>query len=60
MQDITFLGTTVEVLTQTESGQPLTVRLPFGHEAIGRLHVCHSVYLGFDRNAAHVFLHQAA
>jgi len=60
VQDITFLGTTVEVLTQTESGQPLTVRLPFGHEAIAQLGVSGQVYLGFDRNAAHVFLNKAA
>jgi len=60
VQDITFLGTTVEVLTQTEQGQQLTVRLPFGHKAIGQLACKICVWLGFDRNAAHVFLNQAA
>jgi len=55
VQDITFLGTTVEVLTQTESGQPLTVRLPFGHEAIGRLACNNHSWLEFDSAQVQVF-----
>jgi len=56
VQDITFLGTTVEVLTQTESGQPLTVRLPFGHEAIVQLNRSANAWLGFDSEQVQVFL----
>jgi len=56
VQDITFLGNTVEVSTHTETGQPLTVRLPFGHAAISRLACQQPVWLGFDSAAAHVFL----
>jgi len=55
VQDITFLGTTVEVLTQTESGQNLTVRLPFGHEAIGQLAGNNQRWLAFDSAQVQVF-----
>jgi len=56
VQDITFLGNTVEVATCTETGLPLTVRLPFGHAAIAQLACDHQAWLGFDSAAAHVFL----
>jgi len=56
VEDITFLGNTVEVATQTHTGLPLTVRLPFGHAAISQLACQHHAWLGFDSAAAHVFL----
>jgi len=56
VDDITFLGTTVEVATHTESGEPLTVRLPFAHPALAQLAQQHHAWLGFDSAAAHVFL----
>jgi len=55
VQDITFLGSTVEVLTQTESGQNLSVRLPFGHEAIGQLACNNPGWLEFDSAQVQVF-----
>jgi len=60
VQDVTFLGTTVEVATQTESGLPLTVRLPFGHAAIADLTQHHPLWVGFDASTAHVFLEPAS
>jgi len=56
VQDITFLGTTVEVATQTESGQALTVRLPFGHEAIPLLTRDSQAWLVFNSEQVQVFL----
>jgi len=55
VQDVTFLGNTVEVATQTETGAPLTVRLPYGHASISHLAEHQHAWLGFDSASAHVF-----
>ena len=55
VSDITFLGNNVHVATQTATGEALSVRLPFGHEAISQLSRGDSVHLEFDPGAAHVF-----
>ncbi|NLS00053.1 ABC transporter ATP-binding protein [Rhizobium sp. P38BS-XIX] len=55
ISDITFLGNNVEVSTQTASGDNLSVRLPFGHEAISHLARGDQAWLGFDANSAHAF-----
>ncbi|MBD0415456.1 ABC transporter ATP-binding protein [Oryzicola mucosus] len=55
VSDITFLGNNVHVATSTLSGDPLSVRLPFGHPAISGLSRGDSVWLGFEAASAHVF-----
>ncbi|QND45032.1 ABC transporter ATP-binding protein (plasmid) [Rhizobium lusitanum] len=55
VSDITFLGNNVHVATQTAAGEALSVRLPFGHEAISGLSRGDRVHLEFDPDAAHVF-----
>ncbi|CAN7679334.1 ABC transporter ATP-binding protein [Rhizobium rhizogenes] len=55
VSDITFLGNNVHVATQTAAGEALSVRLPFGHEAISGLSRGDHVHLEFDPDAAHVF-----
>ncbi|MHA7971916.1 ABC transporter ATP-binding protein [Rhizobium sp. CAU 1783] len=56
VEDITFLGTHVNVATRTPDGAALSVRLPFGHHAISGLPRGADVWLTFEPNAAHVFL----
>ncbi|NGM44080.1 ABC transporter ATP-binding protein [Rhodobacter sp. SGA-6-6] len=53
--DITFLGSNVHVATETETGAPVSVRLPFGHPSISALARGQKVGLGFDPAEAHVF-----
>ncbi|ENN84933.1 putative ABC-transporter ATP-binding protein [Rhizobium freirei PRF 81] len=55
ISDITFLGNNVEVSTRTASGDSLSVRLPFGHEAISHLARGDQAWLGFEANSAHAF-----
>ncbi|MBN9045978.1 MAG: ABC transporter ATP-binding protein [Rhizobiales bacterium] len=54
--DITFLGNNVEVAASTDTGNGLSVRLPFGHAAIAGLHRGDQVWLHFDPGSAHAFL----
>ncbi len=56
VEDITFLGTHVNVATRTADGTAVSVRLPFGHHAISGIPRGAGVWLTFDANAAHVFL----
>ncbi|MBO9099634.1 MULTISPECIES: ABC transporter ATP-binding protein [unclassified Rhizobium] len=55
VNDITFLGNNVHVATRTAKGDMLSVRLPFGHEAISGINRGDTVWLGFDPTSAHVF-----
>ncbi|SCW62522.1 putative spermidine/putrescine transport system ATP-binding protein [Rhizobium mongolense subsp. loessense] len=55
VRDITFLGNNIHVATATAAGDALSVRLPFGHEAIAGLNPGDRVHLEFDPGAAHVF-----
>ncbi|MGN8114330.1 ABC transporter ATP-binding protein [Labrys sp. 22185] len=55
VSDITFLGNNIHVVTRTGKGNELSVRLPFGHEAIAGLSRGDAVWLRFDAEAAHVF-----
>ncbi|RVP14361.1 ABC transporter ATP-binding protein [Sinorhizobium meliloti] len=55
VSDITFLGNNVHVATKTSKGNDLSVRLPFGHEAISGLNRGDAVWLRFDAGSAHVF-----
>ena len=55
VNDITFLGNNVHVTTRIAAGETLSVRLPFGHEAISGLSRGDNVHLEFDPDAAHVF-----
>ncbi|WP_345797338.1 ABC transporter ATP-binding protein [Castellaniella sp. MT123] len=56
IRDLTFLGNTVEVSTETDQGQGLFVRLPFGHSVIPELARGNRVWAHFDSKAAHAFL----
>ncbi len=55
VSDITFLGNNVHVVTHTASGEPVAVRLPFGHEAISGLNRGDLVHLAIDPASAQVF-----
>ncbi len=55
VRDITFLGNNVEVSTATSAGADLSVRLPFGHEAISSLARGEKAWLTFDTASAHAF-----
>lgn len=55
VSDITFLGNNIHVMTRTESGEELAVRLPFGNEAIAGLGRGDSIQLNFDPGDARVF-----
>jgi len=55
IDDITFLGNTIDIAATTGDGNRLSVRLPFGHQALQGLQVGAQVRLGFDPAAAHVF-----
>ena len=55
VSDITVLGNNVHVVAHTGSGEPLAVRLPFGHEAISGLNRGDLVHLAFDPASAQVF-----
>ena len=53
--DVTFLGNTYHVAAVTPRGEPLSIRLPFGHAAAPALTRGDAVSLSFDPAAAHVF-----
>ena len=55
VDDITFLGNTVEVRTLTATGDTLSVRLPFGHEAIAGMGRGDTAWLSFETDTAHAF-----
>lgn len=55
VSDITFLGNNIHVVTRTGRGEELSVRLPFGHEAIAGLGRGDAAWLRFDAGSAHVF-----
>ncbi|OHV79515.1 hypothetical protein LCM4579_02850 [Ensifer sp. LCM 4579] len=50
-----LLGNNVHAASKTSKGNDLSVRLPFGHEAISGLDRGDAVWLKFDAAAAHVF-----
>ena len=53
--DITFLGNNFHIAAVTSRGEPLSIRLPFGHEATANLGRGETVSLSFDPASAHVF-----
>ena len=55
IKDITFLGNNIEVSTQTGNGESLSVRLPFGHEAISSVNRGDQAWLTFEPNSTHAF-----
>lgn len=55
VDDITFLGNNIEVSTRTSKGDSLSVRLPFGHEAIATLNRGDQAWLSFDTGSAYAF-----
>ncbi|GAB1584289.1 MULTISPECIES: ABC transporter ATP-binding protein [Phyllobacteriaceae] len=55
VDDITFLGNNIEVSTRTRTGDSLSVRLPFGHEAISSLNRGDQAWLSFDTGSVHAF-----
>lgn len=55
INDITFLGNNIEVSTQTGNGDSLSVRLPFGHQAISSISRGDQAWLSFEPNATHAF-----
>lgn len=56
VRDVTFLGNTVEVSTQTDNGENLSVRLPFGEHAVAGLAHGDRVWVTFEAQAVHAFL----
>jgi len=55
VSDMTFLGSHLHVAAATPEGRALSVRLPFGHEAIGTLARGDAVWLSFRPADARVF-----
>jgi putative spermidine/putrescine transport system ATP-binding protein len=60
VRDITFLGNNTHVAAVTDWNADLSVRLPFGHEAIGGLARGDAVWISWDPAAAHAFCDQTA
>ena len=56
IKDITFLGNNIEVSTQTGNGEILSVRLPFGHEAISGISRGDQAWLRFEPKLTHAFV----
>jgi putative spermidine/putrescine transport system ATP-binding protein len=56
VEDITFLGNHVHLATRTAGKAAISVRLPYGHHALAGLARGSDVWLGFEPNAAHVFM----
>ncbi|PRD55591.1 ABC transporter ATP-binding protein [Phyllobacterium myrsinacearum] len=56
IKDITFLGNNIEVSTQTGNGEILSVRLPFGHEAISGISRGDQAWLSFEPKSTHAFV----
>ncbi|WP_313613604.1 ABC transporter ATP-binding protein [Agrobacterium sp.] len=55
INDITFLGNNIEVSTETGNGDSLSVRLPFGHQAISSISRGDKAWLSFEPSATHAF-----
>lgn len=55
VRDLTFLGNNTHVMVEAPGIAPISVRLPFGHEALTGLHSGAEVSLGFDPGSAHAF-----
>ncbi|MGE3148003.1 MAG: ABC transporter ATP-binding protein [Pseudorhodoplanes sp.] len=55
IKDVTFLGSHVNVVTRTDQGETVSVRLPFGHPAIAGLSRDQVVWLSFEPSATHIF-----
>ncbi|OLP60923.1 branched-chain amino acid ABC transporter substrate-binding protein [Xaviernesmea oryzae] len=55
VEDITFLGNNIHVKTRIGEEAAVSVRLPFGHEAVSGLARGMPVWLSFDPDTAHVF-----
>ncbi len=55
VEDITFLGNNIHVSTRTGESTSISVRVPFGHEAMSGVERGSPVWLTFDAGAAHVF-----
>lgn len=55
VRDIAFLGNNTHVSAVTEWDETLSVRLPFGHDAVGGLGHGDKVWINWDPESAHVF-----
>ena len=55
VKDLTFLGSNIHVAAATAWGEPIAIRLPFGHSAIEGLSRGDTVWIGFEPRSAHVF-----
>ena len=55
VKDITFLGNNTHVLAETATREPLSVRLPFGHESAAGLAIGQNVWVTWESSAAHAF-----
>jgi len=55
VKDITFLGNNTHVQAETAAREPISVRLPFGHESAAGLQIGQSVWMTWDPAAAHAF-----
>ncbi|MCX8997173.1 ABC transporter ATP-binding protein [Rhizobiaceae bacterium BDR2-2] len=55
VEDITFLGNNILVATRIADRTPVSVRVPFGHEAVSGIERGMPVWLSFEAGAAHVF-----
>jgi putative spermidine/putrescine transport system ATP-binding protein len=56
VRDITFLGNNVHVLFAPDAGEPIAVRLPFGHQALAGLAAGADVSIRFNAADTHAFL----
>jgi len=55
VRDITFLGNNIHILVATAGVEPISVRLPFGHAALGGLTPGAMVAMSFNASEAHAF-----
>lgn len=53
--DFTFLGNNTHVTALSPKGEPLSIRLPFGHEAVSGLAPGQSAWISWDAAACHAF-----
>ena len=55
VKDITFLGNNTHVQTETATREPISVRLPFGHELAAGLKIGQKIWMTWEPTAAHAF-----
>lgn len=55
VEDITFLGNNIHVAARIADQTAVSVRVPFGHEALSGVERGSPVWLSFEADAAHIF-----